>query len=73
MRAELINRKLSVKFLYKRGCFREGATVEVEVFQKKGDLNLKERLLKPAWLKEFREDVGAHRAFIWGKAPRHPI
>ncbi len=45
---------------------------QVGVFKKMGDLCHKTQSLQPAWLKAFFNAVGAHRAFIWGKAPRHP-
>ena len=45
---------------------------QVKFFQKKGDLSQKGQLLQPAWLRESREAVGAHRAFIWGKGTRQP-
>jgi hypothetical protein len=43
---------------------------ELEVFRKKAELSRKRRTLKPAWLRESGEAVGAHRAFIWGKGTR---
>ncbi len=46
--------------------------VEVGVFEKMAYFYPKIQSLQPAWLRDFFYAVGAHRAFIWGKAPRHP-
>ncbi len=45
---------------------------EVELFEKTVELSLKRQSLQPAWLREFREAVGAKRLFIWGKGTRQP-
>lgn len=47
-------------------------TVQVEVFEKIGDLYRKHQSLKPAWLRESGEAVDADRVFIWGKGARQP-
>jgi hypothetical protein len=47
-------------------------TVEVRDFQKTAEFYRKTQSLEPAWLRDFREAVGAHRAFIWGRGERQP-